>query len=75
MDREGVRAVDGNFVKIGRNQLLESFDSTQNGTDGFKRKPEQSQLGRYERVIGRQQMHIELLKKKRDSFGRTQGTS
>ena len=46
-----------------------------NGTDGFKRNPEQSQLGRYERIIGRQQMQIELLKKKRDSLGHTQGIS
>lgn len=46
----------------------------QNGTDGFKRNPKQSQLGQYEKVIGRQQMQIELLKKKRDFLGRTLGT-
>lgn len=57
-------------------ELTECRDQfIQSGTDGFKRNPEQSQLGRYERVIGRQQMLIELLKKKRNLIGRTQRNS
>lgn len=47
----------------------------QSGSDGFKRHPAQSQIGRYEKVIGRQQMIIELLKKKRDSLGHIPGIS
>ena len=36
----------------------------QNGTDGFKRKPEDSKLSHAERKIGQLELEIELIKKK-----------
>ena len=38
----------------------------QRGIDGFKRNPQESMEHRYERIVGRQHMEIELLKKKND---------
>lgn len=38
----------------------------QQGIDGFKRNPQESMQSRYERIIGRKEMEIELLKKKND---------
>ena len=36
----------------------------QNGTDGFKRRPEEAKLSRAERKIGQLEMELELVKKK-----------
>lgn len=36
----------------------------QNGTDGFKHKPEDSKLSRAERKIGQLELEIELIKKR-----------
>lgn len=38
----------------------------QKGTDGFKKDPEKAEVGRYERIIGRQQMELEIIKKKNE---------
>lgn len=43
-----------------RDQFIE------NGTTGFKRKPEDSKLGAAERKIGQLQMELELTKKKNE---------
>jgi len=45
------------------------------GTDGLGKNPEESQIAWYERVLGRQQMLIELLKKKNDYAKNQRGDS
>lgn len=47
-----------------RDQFIE------NGTTGFKRKPEDSKLGAAERKIGQLQMELELTKKKNELVAR-----
>ena len=43
----------------------------QNGTDGFKRKPEEAKLSRAERKIGQLEMGLELVKKKECHSGKS----
>jgi transposase InsO family protein/transposase-like protein len=43
----------------------------QNGTDGFKRKPEEAKLSRAERKIGQLEMELELVKKKECHSGKS----
>ena len=47
-------------INLWRDQFIES------GTDGFKRKPDDSRLGAAERKIGQLQMELELTKKKNE---------
>ena len=47
----------------------------QKGSSGFSRQKKDSQLIEFERVIGRQQMEIELLKKKKMGYGKVTGNS
>ena len=47
-------------INLWRDQFIES------GTDGFKRKPDDSKLGAAERKIGQLQMELELTKKKNE---------
>ena len=47
-------------INLWRDQFIES------GTDGFKRKPDDSRLGAAERKIGQLQMGLELTKKKNE---------
>jgi len=41
------------------------------GSNGFKRVKKDSKQSELERIIGRQQMEIELLKKKKTVYGKT----
>jgi hypothetical protein len=45
----------------------------QKGTDGFKKEPEKAEISRYEKVIGRQQMEMELIKKKNELMAKFHG--
>ena len=47
-------------INLWRDQFIES------GTDGFKRKPDDSKLSAAERKIGQLQMELELTKKKNE---------
>ena len=42
----------------------------QHGSSGFKKKPQDTMRHELERLIGRQQLEIELLKKKKTVYGR-----
>ena len=46
-----------------------------NGEAGFKKRPEESQIAKYERALGRLQMENELLKKKENFRISSRGTS
>lgn len=45
----------------------------QKGTDGLKKSPEKAEISRYERIIGQQQMEIELIKKKNELMAKYHG--
>ncbi len=45
----------------------------QKGTDGFKKDPEKAEISRYEKIIGRQQMEMELIKKKNELMAKYHG--
>jgi transposase len=46
----------------------------ENGSKGLKRGKKDSNQSELERIIGKQQMEIELLKKKKTAFGKTPGS-
>lgn len=46
-----------------------------NGSSGFKRQVKDSKQWELERIIGRQQMEIELLKKKKTGYGKANDNS
>ena len=47
----------------------------ESGSKGFRRTKMDSKQSELERIVGKQQMEIELLKKKKTLFGKTKGNS
>jgi transposase len=47
----------------------------ENGSKGFRQARKDGKQSELERIIGKQQMEIELLKKKKTVFGKTQGNT
>jgi len=47
----------------------------EHGSMGFKKRPNDSKVSELERIIGKQQMEIELLKKKKTAFGKQKDNS
>ena len=62
--------------KVAAHEITEWRDTfIKNGSYGFKRQNKGAKQAELERIIGRQQMEIELLKKKKTAFGKITGNS
>ena len=62
--------------KVAVHQLSEWRDQfIKNGSTAFKKQPVETKVSQLERIIGRQHIEIELLKKRKTAFGKAKGSS